>query len=139
MTWTKFCPAAMLLNLLRIQFERQSARPFPSIHEYAALYAMNAERMRRAKDDILIMAPGAHQPRRRDHAGGRRWTAQRHFATGDQRHRGPDGGVVPDRVGGPSRLRCGEVKIWRIRNWQTNILPIRRPHDRPGIDSPGGE
>lgn len=51
-------PRCDVLNLLRIQFERQSARPFPSVHEYAALYAMNAARMRRAKTDILIMAPG---------------------------------------------------------------------------------
>ncbi len=47
-----------VLNLLRIQFERQQTRPFPSVREYAALYAMNGERMRRAKSDILIMAPG---------------------------------------------------------------------------------
>lgn len=47
-----------VLNLLRVQFERQAARPFPSVHEYAALYAMNSERMKRAKGDILIMAPG---------------------------------------------------------------------------------
>ncbi|WP_145168697.1 aspartate carbamoyltransferase catalytic subunit [Rubripirellula lacrimiformis] len=51
-------PRCDVLNLLRIQFERQAARPFPSVHEYAALYAMNAARMRRAKQDILIMAPG---------------------------------------------------------------------------------
>ncbi|MBB3207412.1 aspartate carbamoyltransferase catalytic subunit [Rhodopirellula rubra] len=47
-----------VLNLLRIQFERQYTRPFPSVREYAALYAMNGDRMRRAKEDILIMAPG---------------------------------------------------------------------------------
>ncbi|MFG0267332.1 MAG: aspartate carbamoyltransferase catalytic subunit [Rhodopirellula sp. JB055] len=47
-----------VLNLLRIQFERQKARPFPSVYEYAALYAMNGERLQHAKDDILIMAPG---------------------------------------------------------------------------------
>jgi aspartate carbamoyltransferase catalytic subunit len=47
-----------VLNLLRVQFERQTARPFPSVREYAALYAMNSDRMKRAKDDILIMAPG---------------------------------------------------------------------------------
>ncbi|MEM6365364.1 MAG: aspartate carbamoyltransferase catalytic subunit [Planctomycetota bacterium] len=47
-----------VLNLLRIQFERQSTRPFPSVHEYAALYAMNGARMKRAKSDILIQAPG---------------------------------------------------------------------------------
>jgi aspartate carbamoyltransferase catalytic subunit len=51
-------PRCDVLNLLRIQFERQLARPFPSVHEYAALYAMNARRMERAKEDILIMAPG---------------------------------------------------------------------------------
>jgi len=51
-------PRCDVLNLLRIQFERQYTRPFPSVREYALLYAMNKERMKRAKDDILIMAPG---------------------------------------------------------------------------------
>jgi aspartate carbamoyltransferase catalytic subunit len=51
-------PRCDVLNLLRIQFERQSTRPFPSVREYAFLYAMNASRMARAKKDILIMAPG---------------------------------------------------------------------------------
>ena len=51
-------PRCDVLNLLRIQFERQYTRPFPSVREYALLYAMNGDRMRRAKDDILIMAPG---------------------------------------------------------------------------------
>ena len=51
-------PRCDVLNLLRIQFERQATRPFPSVHEYALLYAMNGERMRRAKEDILISAPG---------------------------------------------------------------------------------
>jgi aspartate carbamoyltransferase catalytic subunit len=51
-------PRCDVLNLLRIQFERQHTRPFPSVREYALLFAMNRERMERAKDDILIMAPG---------------------------------------------------------------------------------
>ncbi len=51
-------PRCDVLNLLRIQFERQYTRPFPSVREYALLYAMNRDRMARAKDDILIMAPG---------------------------------------------------------------------------------
>jgi aspartate carbamoyltransferase catalytic subunit len=51
-------PRCDVLNLLRIQFERQTTRPFPSVREYALLYAMNLERMERAKDDILILAPG---------------------------------------------------------------------------------
>ena len=51
-------PRCDVLNLLRVQFERQTTRPFPSIHEYALLYAMNGERMARAKPSILITAPG---------------------------------------------------------------------------------
>src|SRR5262245_12768519 len=51
-------PRCDVLNLLRIQFERQSTRPFPSVREYAHLYAMNRERLARAKPNILIMAPG---------------------------------------------------------------------------------
>lgn len=51
-------PRCDVLNLLRIQFERQLMRPFPSVREYALLYAMTGERMKRAKDNILIMAPG---------------------------------------------------------------------------------
>jgi len=51
-------PRCDVLNLLRIQFERQSTRPFPSVREYALLYAMNRERLARAKKDILILAPG---------------------------------------------------------------------------------
>jgi len=46
------------LNLLRIQFERQTSRPFPSVREYAHLYAMNGQRLAKAKRDVLIIAPG---------------------------------------------------------------------------------
>jgi aspartate carbamoyltransferase catalytic subunit len=51
-------PRVDVLNLLRIQFERQTTRPFPSVREYALLYAMDRKRLARAKDDILILAPG---------------------------------------------------------------------------------
>ncbi len=51
-------PRLDVINLLRIQFERQRSRLFPSIHEYAALYGMNGERLKRSKKDILILAPG---------------------------------------------------------------------------------
>jgi aspartate carbamoyltransferase catalytic subunit len=51
-------PRVDVLNLLRIQFERQYRRPFPSVREYALLYAMDRERLARTKDDILILAPG---------------------------------------------------------------------------------
>jgi len=45
-------PRCDVLNLLRIQFERQYTRPFPSVREYAFLYGMNKKRMEQAKDDI---------------------------------------------------------------------------------------
>jgi len=51
-------PRCDVLNLLRIQFERQNTRPFPSVREYAHLYAMTRERMRRARKDLVILAPG---------------------------------------------------------------------------------
>lgn len=54
----KILPRCDVLNLLRIQFERQAIRPFPSVHEYTLLYAMTKERILKSKPDILIMAPG---------------------------------------------------------------------------------
>ncbi|MDA1041474.1 MAG: aspartate carbamoyltransferase catalytic subunit [Planctomycetota bacterium] len=51
-------PRCDVLNLLRIQFERQNTRPFPSVREYAHLYAMTGERLERARKDLLILAPG---------------------------------------------------------------------------------
>lgn len=46
------------INLLRIQFERQRRSYFPSIREYAHFFGMNGERIRKAKKDVLILAPG---------------------------------------------------------------------------------
>lgn len=51
-------PRVDVLNLLRIQFERQSTQPFPSVREYAHLYAMDRHRLAKTKPDILILAPG---------------------------------------------------------------------------------
>ena len=51
-------PRCDVLNLLRFQFERQNTRPFPSVREYAHLYAMTRDRLKRAKKDLLILAPG---------------------------------------------------------------------------------
>ena len=51
-------PRVDVLNLLRIQFERQYTRPFPSVREYAHLYAMDRHRLAKTKPDILILAPG---------------------------------------------------------------------------------
>lgn len=46
------------INLLRIQFERQRRSYFPSIREYAHFFGMNGERIRKAKKDVMILAPG---------------------------------------------------------------------------------
>jgi aspartate carbamoyltransferase catalytic subunit len=47
-----------VINLLRIQLERQTGRLFPSIREYSQLFGINSERLKKAKEDVLIMAPG---------------------------------------------------------------------------------
>jgi aspartate carbamoyltransferase catalytic subunit len=51
-------PQCDVVNLLRIQLERQRSGLFPSIHEYALLFGLNSERLARAKPDILLLAPG---------------------------------------------------------------------------------
>ncbi len=51
-------PRCDAVNLLRIQFERQTLRPFPSVREYGLLYTMNGERLARSKPGMLILAPG---------------------------------------------------------------------------------
>lgn len=51
-------PRCDVVNLLRIQFERQQTGLFPSIREYARLFAMTGDRLARAKDALLILAPG---------------------------------------------------------------------------------
>lgn len=49
---------ADVLNLLRIQTERQTESFFPSIREYANSYQINREILKKAKGDVLIMHPG---------------------------------------------------------------------------------
>jgi len=51
-------PRVDVLNLLRIQFERIHASPFPSVQEYVHLYGMNRRRLALARPDVLILAPG---------------------------------------------------------------------------------
>ena len=46
------------INMLRIQFERQPGFFFPSVAEYAHIFGMNGDRLRRARKDVLILAPG---------------------------------------------------------------------------------
>src|SRR3954464_12164028 len=47
-----------VLNLLRVQFERQRSGLFPSIREYRLLFGMDGDRMKKAKPNVLLLAPG---------------------------------------------------------------------------------
>lgn len=49
---------ADIINLLRIQHERQRKSMFPSIGEYASLFGLNKARLATTKPDVLIMHPG---------------------------------------------------------------------------------
>ncbi|MEK7774050.1 MAG: aspartate carbamoyltransferase catalytic subunit [Deltaproteobacteria bacterium] len=49
---------ADVVMMLRIQLERQKESFFPTIREYSRLYGLNEERVKRAKDDMIILHPG---------------------------------------------------------------------------------
>ncbi len=49
---------ADVINLLRIQHERQRKSFFPSIGEYKSMFGLTQERFRTAKPEVLIMHPG---------------------------------------------------------------------------------
>src|ERR1043166_5563937 len=49
---------ADIINLLRIQHERQRKTMFPSLAEYTNLFGLNKARLARTKPDALIMHPG---------------------------------------------------------------------------------
>src|SRR4051794_2595408 len=49
---------ADIINLLRIQHERQRKTMFPSIGEYTSLYGLNKTRLAKLKPEAIIMHPG---------------------------------------------------------------------------------
>ncbi|MCM8765256.1 MAG: aspartate carbamoyltransferase, partial [Candidatus Omnitrophica bacterium] len=49
---------ADVLNILRIQLERQKSNLFPSLREYALNFGIDLEKLKFAKPDVLIMHPG---------------------------------------------------------------------------------
>jgi aspartate carbamoyltransferase catalytic subunit len=51
-------PDLDVINMLRIQRERQQGSHFPSIREYHQQFALTSERLKNCKDDIIIMHPG---------------------------------------------------------------------------------
>lgn len=61
-TVTYDLPAALeqadAVNMLRIQREREQARLFPSLREYAKLFGLNRERMEHLSNNLIVMHPG---------------------------------------------------------------------------------
>lgn len=49
---------ADVVNILRIQLERQKKGLFPSPREYARIFGVNTQRLALAKEDAIIMHPG---------------------------------------------------------------------------------
>jgi aspartate carbamoyltransferase catalytic subunit len=47
-----------VINMLRIQFERMGGNLFPSVREYSHFFGLTADRMKKAKPDIIVMHPG---------------------------------------------------------------------------------
>lgn len=47
-----------VIMMLRIQMERQTQVFFPSIREYSRFFGLNRDKLKNAKDDVLIMHPG---------------------------------------------------------------------------------
>jgi aspartate carbamoyltransferase catalytic subunit len=49
---------ADIVMMLRIQMERQQMSMFPSLREYAKYFGLNAEKLKLAREDVLVMHPG---------------------------------------------------------------------------------
>ncbi|MGE5606862.1 MAG: aspartate carbamoyltransferase catalytic subunit [Bacteroidota bacterium] len=49
---------ADVVNIMRIQLERQTKAFFPTLREYSKLFGINSERIAKAKPDLLVMHPG---------------------------------------------------------------------------------
>lgn len=49
---------ADVIMVLRIQSERQGKNYFPGLREYASLFCLTAEKLRCAKEDVMVMHPG---------------------------------------------------------------------------------
>jgi aspartate carbamoyltransferase catalytic subunit len=51
-------PELDVINLLRMQRERQKGSNFPSIREYTRLFSLTMKRLEKCKSDIIVMHPG---------------------------------------------------------------------------------
>jgi aspartate carbamoyltransferase catalytic subunit len=51
-------PKVDIVYVLRLQLERQKESFLPTLREYSNLFGLTAERMKKAKDGVLVMHPG---------------------------------------------------------------------------------
>lgn len=56
--WEEGLKDVDVINVLRIQMERQQKGLFPSIREYTKLFGLNEEKLKVAKSDVLVLHPG---------------------------------------------------------------------------------
>jgi len=47
-----------VINILRIQMERQKENLFPSLREYNEIFGITDQRLKRAKENLMVMHPG---------------------------------------------------------------------------------
>jgi len=47
-----------VVNMLRIQMERMKKGLFPSVREYSKYFGLTKEKLKAAKDDVIVMHPG---------------------------------------------------------------------------------
>ena len=57
-SFDKAVEGADIIIMLRIQLERKSGILIPTLREYARFFGLNAERLAKAKGDVLVMHPG---------------------------------------------------------------------------------
>jgi aspartate carbamoyltransferase catalytic subunit len=55
---TKALEGADVVNVLRLQLERQKKNLFPTIREYSMNFGVSTERLKVAKKDVMVMHPG---------------------------------------------------------------------------------
>ena len=113
-------PTADVVNLLRIQHERQRKEYFPGLGEYIRLFGLTKERAKLLKPDCLIMHPGPINRGVEIDSEVADGNAKRHSRPGHQRSRRAHGcslSLRRDRnVSRTSRLHPGSARVlacWR--------------------------
>jgi len=51
-------PKLDVVNMLRIQLERQKGSLFPSIREYNKYFSLTKDRLKKCRKDVIVMHPG---------------------------------------------------------------------------------